>query len=40
MNVNDLDNPTYVRYHNGRMKAIDHNLYVKGYHIYQANYWA
>ncbi len=37
-NVEDLDNPTYEGFYNGVEKTIDHNLYVKGNFMYQANY--
>ena len=37
-NVEDLDNPVYEGFHEGAEKTIDHNLYVKGDFIYQANY--
>jgi choice-of-anchor B domain-containing protein len=36
--VSDLENPFLVGYHNGRTTAIDHNLYIKGDKVYQANY--
>ncbi len=36
--VSDLDNPVYVGHHSGTESTIDHNLYVKGNFIYQANY--
>lgn len=36
--VQDLNNPIYLGYHNGQAQTIDHNLYVKGDFIYQANY--
>ena len=36
--VQDLDNPVYLGYHDGVEGTIDHNLYVKGNYIYQANY--
>ena len=36
--VTDLDNPVYLGYHNGTEQTIDHNLYVKGNYVYQANY--
>ena len=36
--VSDLDNPNYLGYHDGEKATIDHNLYVKGHFIYQANY--
>ncbi|QEG23276.1 LVIVD repeat protein [Mariniblastus fucicola] len=37
-NVEDLDNPSYEGFYEGVEKTIDHNLYVKGDFIYQANY--
>lgn len=36
--VSDLDNPLYLGYHEGVETTIDHNMYVKGDFIYQANY--
>lgn len=36
--VSDLDNPLYLGYHEGEEFTIDHNLYVKGDLIFQANY--
>ena len=36
--VSDLDNPTYIGFHEGEESTIDHNLYVKGDLIFQANY--
>jgi hypothetical protein len=36
--VHDLDNPVYKGFYEGVEKTIDHNLYVKGDFIYQANY--
>ncbi|MEM8678506.1 MAG: choice-of-anchor B family protein [Planctomycetota bacterium] len=36
--VADLDNPVFVGGYEGNLRAIDHNLYVKGNHIYAANY--
>ena len=36
--VQDLDNPEYIGFYEGTEKTIDHNLYVKGDLIYQANY--
>lgn len=36
--VSDLDDPVLVTEHVGVAKAIDHNLYVKGNRMYQANY--
>ncbi len=34
----DLDNPNYVGFYSGVESTIDHNLYVKGDYLYQANY--
>lgn len=34
----DLDNPVFVSAFNNSTASIDHNLYVKGKHVYQANY--
>ncbi len=36
--VQDLTDPVLVKEHVGTSKAIDHNLYVKGDRMYQANY--
>lgn len=36
--VQDLDNPIYLGSHDGTQTTIDHNLYVKDGHIFQANY--
>ncbi len=36
----DLDNPSYHMQHLGPTNAIDHNVYVKGDILYQANYTA
>ncbi len=38
--VSDLDAPRFVRAHEGSTPAIDHNLYVRGSHVYEANYRA
>lgn len=38
--VSNLDSPNVVGIHEGSSKAIDHNLYVKGNYVYQANYRA
>jgi choice-of-anchor B domain-containing protein len=38
--VQDLTDPVLVKEHIGTSKAIDHNLYVKGDRMYQANYTA
>ena len=40
LNVSDLQNPQYAGYHEGRTSAIDHNLYVLGNKVFQANYRA
>jgi choice-of-anchor B domain-containing protein len=37
-NVEDLDSPQYLGFINGVESTIDHNLYVKGNLIFQANY--
>lgn len=36
--VSDLDAPVYLGFHEGEESTIDHNLYVKGDLIFQANY--
>jgi hypothetical protein len=36
--VRDLDNPVFAGSHLGSTSVIDHNMYVKGNYIYQANY--
>ncbi len=36
--VRDLDNPVYVGAHLHSNSVIDHNMYVKGNYLYQANY--
>ena len=38
--VSNLDNPQYVGFHTGTTNAVDHNLYVMGDYIFQANYRA
>ncbi len=38
--VSDLDNPVNIGFHDSTAGAIDHNQYVKGSHVYQANYRA
>ena len=38
--VGDLDNPHYAGAHQHANSVIDHNLYVKGNYVYQANYQA
>jgi len=40
MNVSDLNNMIYVGTYSGRTNAIDHNHYVMGEYLYQANYRA
>lgn len=36
--VRKLSAPVYLGYYNGTQQTIDHNLYVKGNYIFQANY--
>ena len=36
--LSDLDNPTYVGTHDGATVSIDHNLFVRGDLVFQANY--
>lgn len=36
--IQDLDNPVYEGFYAGVEKTIDHNLYIKGQFVYQANY--
>jgi choice-of-anchor B domain-containing protein len=36
--LTDLDDPVLVKEHVGTRKATDHNLYIKGNRMYQANY--
>jgi choice-of-anchor B domain-containing protein len=36
--VEDLDNPIYLGFHTGTVNTIDHNQYVHGRYVYQANY--
>jgi len=38
--VRDLDNPVYAGAHLHATSVIDHNLYVNGNYLYQANYFA
>ncbi|MPZ00942.1 MAG: choice-of-anchor B family protein, partial [Actinophytocola sp.] len=38
--VSDLDSPVHIGTHIADVTAIDHNQYVKGNHVYQANYQA
>jgi len=40
VNVEDLDAPFLVGHYDAASAAIDHNQYVKGHHVYQANYRA
>jgi hypothetical protein len=40
LNVQDLTNPTYVGVHLGKTTAIDHNQYIKGNLVFQANFLA
>ena len=37
-NLSDLDNPSYIDTYTGSSTSIDHNLYVKGSYVYEANY--
>ena len=37
-NIEDLDNPLYQGFHEGNEVSIDHNLYIKGDLMFQANY--
>jgi len=39
-NVADLDAPRVVGFHTGTTAAIDHNQYIRGSYVYQANYRA
>jgi len=38
MDVSDLDNPFLIQEYYGETEAIDHNLYVKGDKVFEANY--
>lgn len=38
MNVKDLETPIVVGAYSGTTTAIDHNLYILGNHVYEANY--
>lgn len=38
MDNQDLDSPMYKGYHESGISAIDHNLYIKGNFVYEANY--
>lgn len=38
--VSDLDHPTLLGYHTDELNTVDHNLYVRGRHVFQANYSA
>jgi hypothetical protein len=40
MNVEDLMNPRLVGSHSSEQRAIDHNLYIRGNYVFQANYKA
>ncbi|MBW3653877.1 MAG: choice-of-anchor B family protein [Actinobacteria bacterium] len=40
VDVADLDAPRFVRAHEASTPAIDHNLYVRGSQVYEANYRA
>ena len=40
IDVRDLDNPVYAGAHQHGTSVIDHNLYVNGSYLYQANYLA
>mmetsp|Transcript_20771 Transcript_20771/g.47141 ORF Transcript_20771/g.47141 Transcript_20771/m.47141 type:complete len:529 (-) Transcript_20771:198-1784(-) len=40
LGVESLGNPTYVGFYEGLSNAIDHNIYIKGQYLYQANYRA
>lgn len=40
LDISDLDNPTYLYTHAGTKGAIDHNLYVVGNTVFEANYAA
>jgi hypothetical protein len=39
-NVQNLTNATYIGFHSGKTTAIDHNQYVKGNLVFQANFLA
>lgn len=36
--MQDLEDPQFIDYYEHETYSIDHNLYVKGKHVYQANY--
>jgi choice-of-anchor B domain-containing protein len=36
--VKNLDDPQFIGYYEHETYSIDHNLYIKGEHVYQANY--
>lgn len=38
--LEDLDAPEYLGFHEGPTKAVDHNLYIDGSLVYQSNYTA
>ncbi len=40
LNVEDLDSPYVVGFHEGTVEVTDHNLYTKGDKVYAANYYA
>lgn len=40
LNVEDLDSPFVVGFHEGPVEVTDHNLYTKGDKVYAANYYA
>lgn len=40
MDVQDVDNPVVVGFHEGTLGVTDHNLYTRGNAIYAANYYA
>ena len=39
-NISDLENPSMFSFYDGSTPAIDHNLYIKGHTVYEANYQA
>jgi choice-of-anchor B domain-containing protein len=39
-NFSDLENPKHLATHTHKTRSIDHNMYVKGNYVYQANYSA
>ncbi len=38
MNIEDLDNPYYIGYYEHDVLSIDHNCFVRGQYVFQANY--